>query len=85
MRLLVPVIPPTFYAAGINYREHVIEGARKRGQCEESSFHASFLHDASAGVAAANRGEGAMPSERHRNQVPQMFEDRIGAAMRERQ
>ncbi len=29
--LLVPVIPPTFYAAGINYREHVIEMAHKRG------------------------------------------------------
>lgn len=31
VRLLVPVIPPTFYAAGINYREHVIEMAKKRG------------------------------------------------------
>lgn len=29
--LLVPVIPPTFYAAGINYRAHVIEMAKKRG------------------------------------------------------
>jgi 2-keto-4-pentenoate hydratase/2-oxohepta-3-ene-1,7-dioic acid hydratase in catechol pathway len=31
VQLLVPVIPPTFYAAGINYREHVIEMAKKRG------------------------------------------------------
>ncbi|MGE3536897.1 MAG: fumarylacetoacetate hydrolase family protein [Candidatus Tectimicrobiota bacterium] len=31
VQLLVPVIPPTFYAAGINYREHVIEMAAKRG------------------------------------------------------
>ena len=31
VKLLVPVIPPTFYAAGINYREHVIEMAKKRG------------------------------------------------------
>src|SRR5438445_8296985 len=31
VKLLVPVIPPTFYAAGINYREHVIEQAKKRG------------------------------------------------------
>ena len=31
VRLLVPVVPPTFYAAGINYREHVIEYARMRG------------------------------------------------------
>lgn len=35
-RLLVPVIPPTFYAAGLNYREHVIEQAHKRG--EEPKF-----------------------------------------------
>jgi 2-keto-4-pentenoate hydratase/2-oxohepta-3-ene-1,7-dioic acid hydratase in catechol pathway len=31
VRLEVPVIPPTFYAAGINYREHVIEMAHRRG------------------------------------------------------
>jgi 2-keto-4-pentenoate hydratase/2-oxohepta-3-ene-1,7-dioic acid hydratase in catechol pathway len=31
VKLLVPVIPPTFYAAGLNYREHVIENAQKRG------------------------------------------------------
>jgi 2-keto-4-pentenoate hydratase/2-oxohepta-3-ene-1,7-dioic acid hydratase in catechol pathway len=31
VKLLVPVIPPTFYAAGVNYREHVIEMAKKRG------------------------------------------------------
>src|ERR671936_2261877 len=31
VKLLVPVIPPTFYAAGINYREHVTEMARRRG------------------------------------------------------
>ena len=30
-KLLVPVIPPTFYAAGVNYREHVTEMAKKRG------------------------------------------------------
>ena len=29
--LLVPVIPPTFYAAGVNYREHVIEVAKTHG------------------------------------------------------
>lgn len=34
--LLVPVIPPTFYAAGINFREHVTEMAAKRG--EEPQF-----------------------------------------------
>ena len=36
VKLLVPVIPPTFYAAGLNYREHVIESAARRG--EEPKF-----------------------------------------------
>jgi len=36
VKLLVPVIPPTFYAAGINFREHVTEMALKRG--EEPQF-----------------------------------------------
>jgi 2-keto-4-pentenoate hydratase/2-oxohepta-3-ene-1,7-dioic acid hydratase in catechol pathway len=36
VKLLVPVIPPTFYAAGINFREHVTAAARKRG--EEPQF-----------------------------------------------
>ena len=31
VKLLVPVIPPTFYAAGVNYRAHVTEMARRRG------------------------------------------------------
>ena len=31
VRLLVPVIPPTFYAAGVNYREHVIQVAKTHG------------------------------------------------------
>jgi 2-keto-4-pentenoate hydratase/2-oxohepta-3-ene-1,7-dioic acid hydratase in catechol pathway len=30
-RLLVPVVPPTFYAAGVNYRKHVTEMAHRRG------------------------------------------------------
>ena len=32
VKLLVPVIPPTFYAAGMNYPEHVREYAEKIGQ-----------------------------------------------------
>ena len=32
VKLLTPVIPPTFYAAGINFREHVAEMAAKRGE-----------------------------------------------------
>jgi 2-keto-4-pentenoate hydratase/2-oxohepta-3-ene-1,7-dioic acid hydratase in catechol pathway len=31
-KLLVPVVPPTFYAAGMNYPEHVREVAEKVGQ-----------------------------------------------------
>jgi 2-keto-4-pentenoate hydratase/2-oxohepta-3-ene-1,7-dioic acid hydratase in catechol pathway len=31
VKLLVPVVPPTFYAAGVNYREHVTEMAKLRG------------------------------------------------------
>ena len=36
VNLLVPVIPPTFYAAGLNYREHVSAIAKERG--EEPKF-----------------------------------------------
>ncbi|KON31138.1 2-keto-4-pentenoate hydratase [miscellaneous Crenarchaeota group-15 archaeon DG-45] len=36
VKLLVPVIPPTFYAAGLNYREHATVIAKKRG--EEPTF-----------------------------------------------
>ena len=32
VQLEVPVIPPTFYAAGINYPEHVTWAARMRGE-----------------------------------------------------
>lgn len=32
VKIEVPVIPPTFYAAGLNYVEHVKEGATKRGE-----------------------------------------------------
>jgi 2-keto-4-pentenoate hydratase/2-oxohepta-3-ene-1,7-dioic acid hydratase in catechol pathway len=32
VKLLVPVEPRTFYAAGLNYAEHVIEMAKKRGE-----------------------------------------------------
>jgi 2-keto-4-pentenoate hydratase/2-oxohepta-3-ene-1,7-dioic acid hydratase in catechol pathway len=35
VKLLVPVIPPTFYAAGVNYRAHVTEMARRRGEKPE--------------------------------------------------
>jgi 2-keto-4-pentenoate hydratase/2-oxohepta-3-ene-1,7-dioic acid hydratase in catechol pathway len=35
-KLLVPVIPATFYAAGVNFRQHVTDMARRRG--EEPKF-----------------------------------------------
>lgn len=31
VKLLVPVIPPTFYAAGVNYTKHITEMAARRG------------------------------------------------------
>ena len=31
VRIEVPIIPPTFYAAGLNYAKHVLEGAARRG------------------------------------------------------
>lgn len=32
VKIEVPVMPPTFYAAGLNYVEHVREGAARRGE-----------------------------------------------------
>jgi len=32
VKFLVPVVPKTFYAAGLNYAEHVTEMAKKRGE-----------------------------------------------------
>jgi 2-keto-4-pentenoate hydratase/2-oxohepta-3-ene-1,7-dioic acid hydratase in catechol pathway len=32
VRIEVPLLPRTFYAAGLNYTEHVVEMARKRGE-----------------------------------------------------
>jgi 2-keto-4-pentenoate hydratase/2-oxohepta-3-ene-1,7-dioic acid hydratase in catechol pathway len=31
VKLLVPVMPPTFYCVGLNYREHINASARRRG------------------------------------------------------
>ena len=31
VQLLAPVIPPTFYCVGLNYREHIIASAKRRG------------------------------------------------------
>ena len=48
LRLLVPVIPPTFYAAGTNFREHVIEMSRRRG------VEPKFAQQADIGYRANN-------------------------------
>ena len=32
VKLLPPVVPPTFYAAGVNYRRHLMSAAQKRGE-----------------------------------------------------
>ena len=32
VKLLAPIVPPTFYAAGVNYREHVTFAASVRGE-----------------------------------------------------
>jgi 2-keto-4-pentenoate hydratase/2-oxohepta-3-ene-1,7-dioic acid hydratase in catechol pathway len=47
-KLLVPVIPPTFYAAGVNYREHVTEMAHRRGE------QPKFPPQADVGYRASN-------------------------------
>lgn len=31
VRLLVPVVPPTFYCVGINYTDHIVKSAARRG------------------------------------------------------
>ncbi len=48
VKLLVPVIPPTFYAAGVNYRAHVTEMAHRRGAKPE------FPPQADVGYRASN-------------------------------
>jgi len=48
VKLLAPVMPPTFYAAGVNYREHVTEMAQRRGVKPE------FPPQADVGYRATN-------------------------------
>jgi 2-keto-4-pentenoate hydratase/2-oxohepta-3-ene-1,7-dioic acid hydratase in catechol pathway len=48
VKLLPPVVPPTFYAAGINYREHIIEAAKLLGR------EPNFPPKADIGYRAAN-------------------------------
>ncbi len=64
VKLLVPVVPPTFYAAGINFREHVTEMAAKRG--EEPQFPDAADVGYRANNALVADGEAiVVPSDAH--------------------
>src|SRR5438876_11098214 len=54
VKLLVPVIPPTFYAAGVNYREHVTEMAHRRGVKPEFPPNADVGYRANNALAATD-------------------------------
>ncbi|MDH3603767.1 MAG: fumarylacetoacetate hydrolase family protein [Candidatus Tectomicrobia bacterium] len=54
VKLLVPVIPPTFYAAGINYREHVTEIAKQRGEEPQFPPQADIGYRANNALIATN-------------------------------
>jgi 2-keto-4-pentenoate hydratase/2-oxohepta-3-ene-1,7-dioic acid hydratase in catechol pathway len=54
VKLLVPVIPPTFYAAGINYPEHVTEMAKRRGVKPEFPPHADVGYRANNALVATD-------------------------------
>src|SRR6195952_2857236 len=53
VKLLVPVIPPTFYAAGMNYPEHVREVAEKVGQNPSLPTQADVGYRANNALIAA--------------------------------
>jgi 2-keto-4-pentenoate hydratase/2-oxohepta-3-ene-1,7-dioic acid hydratase in catechol pathway len=53
--LLVPVVPPTFYAAGVNYRQHVTEMAAKHGKAPEFPAAADIGYRASNALIADGR------------------------------
>ena len=54
VKLLVPVIPPTFYAAGVNYREHVTEMAHRRGVKPEFPAQADVGYRANNALIATD-------------------------------
>jgi 2-keto-4-pentenoate hydratase/2-oxohepta-3-ene-1,7-dioic acid hydratase in catechol pathway len=53
VKLLVPVIPPTFYAAGVNFREHVTEMAQRRGVKPEFPPQADVGYRANSALVAS--------------------------------
>jgi len=54
VKLLVPVIPPTFYAAGLNYKEHAIAVARERGEEPKFPYQADIGYRANNALIAHN-------------------------------
>ena len=54
VKLLLPVIPPTFYAAGMNYPEHVREIAEKVGQQPNLPTQADAGYRANNALIAQN-------------------------------
>jgi 2-keto-4-pentenoate hydratase/2-oxohepta-3-ene-1,7-dioic acid hydratase in catechol pathway len=54
VKLLIPVIPPTFYAAGLNYREHVTDVARKQGKEPKFPTQADVGYRANNALIAHN-------------------------------
>jgi len=54
IKYLVPVIPKTFYAAGLNYAEHVTEMAKKRGEAPNIPPAADIGYRANNALIAHN-------------------------------
>ena len=54
VKLLLPVVPPTFYAAGLNYAEHVREAAEKIGLKVELPKQADAGYRANNALIAHN-------------------------------
>jgi len=52
VKLLVPVVPRTFYAAGLNYAEHVTEIARQRGEAPKIPRAADIGYRGNNGLIA---------------------------------
>jgi 2-keto-4-pentenoate hydratase/2-oxohepta-3-ene-1,7-dioic acid hydratase in catechol pathway len=52
VKFLVPVVPKTFYAAGLNYPEHVTEAAKKLGREPELPPHADIGYRANNALIA---------------------------------
>jgi 2-keto-4-pentenoate hydratase/2-oxohepta-3-ene-1,7-dioic acid hydratase in catechol pathway len=54
VKLEIPVVPRTFYCAGLNYVEHVIEGAKKRGETPNIPARPEIGYRANNGLIAHN-------------------------------